>query len=83
MADAFWRIETYGLAAANTRQIRNRLWEVKVSAHRAFYVLLNGDELVVLHAYRKQGQKAPPNEVALAESRMLEVLSGSPSGGAR
>lgn len=60
------------------RQIRGKLWEIKVYAsstgYRFFYVSLHGDVLVLLHAYKKQSQKAPNKEIAIAEKRLLEVL---------
>lgn len=59
------------------RQIRGKLWEIRVqagSAARVLYVLRAVEEMVLLHAYRKQSQKAPTREIAIAESRMKEVL---------
>ena len=41
---------------------------------RIFYVCLQQAELVLLHAYKKQSNKAPPCEIALAEKRLQEVL---------
>jgi phage-related protein len=41
------------------RQIRGKLWEIKIQPHRIFYAVMNGSSLVLLHAYKKQGQKAP------------------------
>ena len=43
------------------------------SPHSFAYV---GRRFVILHAYRKQSQKAPPQELALAERRLAEVLTG-------
>ncbi len=31
--------------------------------------------LILLHAYKKQSQKAPTKEIAIAEKRLLEVLN--------
>lgn len=60
------------------RQIRNKLWEIKIrtaaSSYRIFYVTISGDTLVLLHAYKKQSQKAPIKEIAIAEKRLFEVL---------
>lgn len=52
------------------RQIRDKLWEIKVQAHRIFYAVLTRSSLVVLHAYRKQGQKAPRVEIETALMRL-------------
>jgi phage-related protein len=46
-------------AAATVRHVEGKLWELKVSAHRVFYVVVIGPALVLLHAYKKQGQRAP------------------------
>ena len=50
------------------------LWEIKVDAQRVFYVLIGGPTVVLLHAYRKQGQKAPRRELDVARERMKQVL---------
>jgi phage-related protein len=67
-------IETTGVSL---RQIRWKLWEIRVqagTAARIFYVLRTAEEMVLLHGYRKQTQKAPAREIAIAERRMREVL---------
>jgi phage-related protein len=56
------------------RQLEGKLWEVRIGPHRVFYVLLRDEEMVLLHAYRKQSQKAPTRHLAVARRRMLEVL---------
>jgi phage-related protein len=79
-----WTVQTsgsirlHGLAGSGftSRQIDGKLWEIKVSRHRVFYVLIEGPLLVLLHAYKKQGQKAPQMQIAVARSRMKEVLNG-------
>ncbi|MGQ0505990.1 MAG: type II toxin-antitoxin system RelE/ParE family toxin [Myxococcaceae bacterium] len=50
--------------------------ELKISQHRIFYVVIAGPEMVLLHAYKKQGQRAPPREIEVAKSRMKEVQNG-------
>jgi phage-related protein len=61
------------------RQIRGKLWEIKIkgvgATFRIFYVLLRKESMILLHAYKKQSQKAPTKEIQKAEKRMLEVLS--------
>ena len=59
------------------RHIRGKLWEIKIQAsngYRFFYAVLHSDMLVLLHAYRKQSQKAPTKEITIAEKRLSEVL---------
>jgi phage-related protein len=76
----FQDIQTHGLEAKGCefRQLEGKLWEVKVRAptggYRFFYVLLASDHMRVLHSYKKQGQKAPPKELAVARKRLKEVL---------
>ncbi len=68
-------IEERDLAGtAVTRHIEDKLWELKITRHRIFYVLIVGPVMVLLHAYKKQGQKAPPRELEVARKRMKEVL---------
>jgi phage-related protein len=60
------------------RQLKGKLWEIKIqaadSSYRIFYVTLKSNLLVLLHAYKKQSQKAPKKELEIAERRMMEVL---------
>jgi phage-related protein len=43
--------------------------------HRVFYVAIEQEEMVLLHAYKKQGQKLPVKEREIARKRMKELLS--------
>ena len=69
-------IEQHGIVDTplNLRPIAGKLWELKVSQQRVFYVIIIGPEMVLLHAYKKQGQKAPKNEIEVATKRMKDVL---------
>jgi phage-related protein len=75
--EALDQIERHGLDAVRVqfRQIEGKLWEIKASAHRVFYVVIEKDEMVLLHAYKKQGQKLPLKERDIAIRRMKELLS--------
>ena len=59
------------------RQIKGSLWEIKIktsrSGYRFFYVCIQKEIIVLLHAYKKQSQKAPKQEIELAAKRMMEV----------
>lgn len=63
------------------RQIKGQLWEIKIRStsggFRIFYVGLksNTKTLVLLHAYKKQSQKAPKKEIEVAKQRMSEVFN--------
>ena len=69
------KIRQFGLkAACQFRQIEGKLWEIKISSSRIFYVTLEEQEMLLLHAYKKQGQKLPHKEREVALKRMKEVL---------
>ncbi len=59
------------------RQIEGKLWEIKIKlssgGHRLFYVTLTKTRMILLHAYKKQSQKAPKKEIEIALTRMQEV----------
>lgn len=75
--DVLEEVRTAGLSAGvSTRQIDGKLWEIRVSRHRVFCVTIAGPTVVLLHAYKKQSRKAPRSEIAVARSRMKEVLDG-------
>lgn len=77
LLEALDQIERYGFDAVKVqfRQIEGKLWEIKAAAHRVFYVLIDREAMILLHAYRKQGQKLPLREREVAMKRMKEVLS--------
>ena len=64
-----------GAPGVSCRQIEGKLWEIKVGGHRVFYGIVAGPEMVLLHAYRKQAQRAPRKELDLARRRMKEILA--------
>jgi phage-related protein len=69
-------IAGYGLKAplVSMRQIKGKLWELRISQTRIFYAVIEGDTIVLLHAYKKQGQKAPSREIETALRRMKQLL---------
>jgi phage-related protein len=75
--EALDEVERHGLDAVRVqfRQIEGKLWEMKVSTHRIFYVVIEREEMVLLHVYKKQGQKLPIKERDIATRRMKELLS--------
>lgn len=60
------------------RQISGKLWEIKIKTtaggYRVFYVCIRLNNLVLLHAYKKQGQKAPGRHIEIANKRLKEVV---------
>jgi phage-related protein len=61
------------------RQIEGKLWEIKIKlssgGHRIFYLSLGKKKMTLLHAYKKQSQKAPSKEIEIAKTRMQEVMN--------
>lgn len=58
------------------RHIEGKLWEIRFkfsAGYRIFYCMISLD-IYLLHAYKKQGQKAPTKEIEIARKRMKEVL---------
>ena len=80
-AEAFYileMLESRGvefLAYLNTRQIEGKIWEIKFRHHnRIFYILLDKDNLYLLHACKKQKGKAEIFDLRKAKRRAREVL---------
>lgn len=75
--EALEQVERRGLDAVRVefRQIDGKLWEIKIGSHRVFYVMIDREEMFLLHAYKKQGQKLPVKERDIAIRRMKELLS--------
>jgi phage-related protein len=44
--------------------------------NRLFYCTFTGRRFVILHGYRKKGQKAPEQDIATAERRMADFFDG-------
>lgn len=71
-------LQNYGLDAplVSMRQIQGKLWEIRIAQARIFYAMIERDTMVLLHAYKKQSQKAPRYEIEKALRRMRELLEG-------
>lgn len=70
------KIENKGIEALdilNTRQLRGKLWEVKVSKNRLMYVIVDANNMYILHACKKQKGKAEIFEINKALSRLKEL----------
>lgn len=79
-ADVYKGIKELGFHCPRVtfKSLRGKLWEIKFSAersgYRVCYVMINGDEMVWLHAFKKTTQKMPLRDLELAERRMKEIL---------
>lgn len=68
-------IEKNGLDAfkkLNTRQLRGKLWEIKVSQYRMMYIIMNKDSVAFLNICKKQKGKAEKQELYKALKRANE-----------
>jgi phage-related protein len=78
--DVFEGITANGLefAAVEFRHLQGKLWKIKFKAkgggYRVIYVMIEQDLMVWLHAFKKDSQKTPREELDLAQRRMKEVL---------
>lgn len=73
---ALAKIEEEGLEALkilNTRQLRGKLWEIKVTQNRFMYVVADENNLYILHACKKQKGKAEQFELQKAIKRVKEL----------
>jgi len=75
------QLERYGFDALqylDTRQVRNKLWEIKFRRqNRIFYVTVEGKNVYLLHACKKQKERAEAFEIETAEKRMKEVVKSN------
>lgn len=53
----------------NTRQLRGKLWEIKISQTRIMYVVIDSDSVAFLHICKKQKGKAEKKELDKALKR--------------
>ncbi len=73
-------IEAHGLNSSRVafKPMEGKLWEIKFnsssSGYRIFYVLIEKDMMIWLHAFSKKTQKTPKQELELARKRLKEVL---------
>ncbi len=61
------------LGMPHTKHIQGKLWEIRPGGIRMFNFAYIEQQLVILHGYRKQSQKAPEREIAIALRRLKEM----------
>jgi len=73
-------IQEYGTEAVGVefRQLEGKLWELKIrthgSQHRIFYIVMKGNEMILLHAYLKKTPRTPLKEIETAMQRMKKLV---------
>jgi phage-related protein len=79
-ADVYTGIVAHGLSCPRVifKPLTGKLWEIKFTGkggkYRIAYVVVVGDRMIWLHAFKKKTQKTPQNDLEIAEKRMKEVL---------
>lgn len=63
------------LGMPHARPVGN-LWELRAGPGRIFYFACTGRRFVLLHAYRKKGQKTPRREIETAQRRWADFMEG-------
>ena len=58
----------------HAKPIQGKLWELRPGGIRLFYFAYIEQQFVILHGYRKQSQKAPSGEIAIALRRKQELM---------
>jgi len=58
----------------NTRQLRGKLYEIKVSSNRIMYVIKDGENVYFLHACQKQKGKTEKHEIDTALKGARELV---------
>lgn len=71
------RLQDEGLNALNilnTRQLREKLWEIKFcNDNRIMYIVVDGENIYLVHACKKQKNKAEKYELDKAIRRVKEL----------
>ena len=71
------RLEEHGMAVNNIypetiRNVREDIYELRPGGNRVFFFYFENNEFILLHAYKKHGQKAPKNEIEKAINEMKD-----------
>ncbi len=58
----------------NTRQLQGKIWEIKFYRHnRIMYILIDEENIFLLHACKKQKNKAEKKNINIAVQRAKEI----------
>ena len=75
------RMEEFGpnLGMPHTRALGNGLFEIRAKAEegigRAFFCIMVGKKIIILHSFIKKSDKTPKRELDIALTRQKEVIS--------
>lgn len=73
------RLKQYGMAINNTfpntiRKIQDGVYELRPGSNRVFFFYYIDTKFVVLHAYKKQSNKAPKSQIDKAIKEMKDYI---------
>ena len=62
------------------RREKGDVYALRPGSNRVFFFYYCGNEIVLLHAYKKQSQKAPQKELKKAEKEMKDYIERNKNG---
>lgn len=70
------RLEYEGtfLGAPITKKIEGKIWELRPVPYRVFFAVLTGNDILLLHPFRKQTQRTPQREINQAQRELNDWL---------
>ncbi len=79
------RLQEHGMTVNNVypktiRRLRGDIWELRPKGSRVIFFSFTGNQFVLLHAFKKQKQKAPPTEIERAENEMKDFIRRNGNG---
>ena len=57
-----------------TKHINEDIWELRPGSNRVFYFCYAGNEIVLLHSFRKKTQKTPKREILKAKAERDDYI---------
>ena len=71
-------LENYGpqLGMPHTKRITSRIYELRIKTPESVRLLYwpVGDQIFILHGFKKKKQKIPNKEIEIAEKRMMNLF---------
>ncbi len=65
------------LTELNTRQIDGKLWEIKFRRHNRLFYIISTDAIYIVHACKKQKEKAEKKDIDKAKDRANRWEAGN------
>lgn len=70
------RLENEGLKVGEPiiKRLDNKIWEMRPIPNRIFFGVLEGNQIVLLHQFRKKSMKTPKHEIEKARREYISWL---------